>query len=225
VQTKPTSSIDSPPSAFEEKERWKTNIPESSTESKANTYLAAFLGVAALIGLLILVFNQPLQDITDTLWEWENGGYALYNGIGAGALSLIISLVQTWIFRYRLPDEKRFLFILSTTAAGVLGGFIGGMLINMGIISWSLIGLVVGVVGGTVASFAQSSLMRNNEAKEKWIAWDTGGWIVAWSIGWYIGLIIAPYSIVGMAVSAVFITAVIGFTLTRFLKSTPEFEF
>lgn len=205
-------------------ERWQPdNIPDDSSDSRTNTYLAAFVGVAALVGLLILVFNNLLTGITNALWN--NGGYGLYIGFGAGALSFIVSLIQVWIFRYRLPSDKRTWFVLATTVAGVAGGLFAGILISSYIIPWSLAGMIVGIIGGPIASFAQSTLIRNNEAKGRWIVWNSAGWITAWTVGWYLGVAIAPHGMIGMAGSAIFVTIVIGLSLVWFLKSTPEFEF
>lgn len=228
VRTKPrlaSVSDENPVSTFLSiDERWQPDsIPDAVPSSRANLYLAAFVGIGALIGLLILVFNDALNDIANAVWH--SGGYGIYISLGSSTLSFIVSLVQVWIFRYRLPSEKRIWFVLATTGAGIAGGLVAGIFLSSSIISWSLVGLIIGIVGGPLASFAQSTLMRNNEAKGKWIIWNSIGWLVAWTLGWYFGLVVDPQGTIGMAVSALFIIIVIGLSLVWFLKTTPEFEF
>lgn len=121
-----------------------------------------------------------------------------------------------------MRGQQKPLFILITVLSGVIGGAIGGALLQSRQIGAPELGLVAGAVTGLLTSFGQS-FMIHNEAKSKWLVWNTIGWALALYTGWALSLAVGGWS--GTAIGAGLIMIAMGVSLVLFLRLSPEFEF
>jgi uncharacterized protein (DUF58 family) len=77
-------------------------------------------------------------------------------------------------------------------------------------------------VTGVLTSFGQMFLIHN-EAKWRWLLWNTTGWALALYAGGALSLAIGGWS--GIAIGAGLIMVAMGVSLALFLRLSPEFEF
>jgi len=201
-------------------EKWQPAIGAPSRNTLLWRFVLVFAGVGSALAALVLLFPGLLASISYSFWLM--GGGAAFNGLGVGALALVISLVQVWIFRERVRGQQKPLFILITVLSGAIGGAIGGAMLQSRQIGGSELGLVAGAVTGVLTSFGQS-FMIHNEAKSKWLVWNTVGWALALYVGWALSLAVGGWS--GTAIGAGLIMIAMGVSLALFLRLSPEFEF
>lgn len=201
-------------------EKWQPAIGAPSRNALLWRFVLVFAGVGSALAGLVLLFPGLLASISYNVWLM--GGEAAFNGLGVGALALAISLVQVWIFRERVRGQQKPLFILITVLSGAIGGAIGGVLLQSGKIGRSELGLVAGAITGILTSFGQS-FMIHNEAKSKWLVWNTIGWALALYAGGALSLAVGGWS--GTAIGAGLIMIILGVSLVLFLRLSPEFEF
>jgi hypothetical protein len=200
--------------------RWRPEIRTPSRNARLGRFILTFAGVGLALAVLVLLFPGLLASAGYNFWLM--GGASAFNSLGVGALALIISLIQVWIFRERVRGQQKFWFVLITVLSGAIGGAIGGAMLQSRQIGASELCLVAGAVTGVLTSFGQMFLIHN-EAKWRWLLWNTTGWALALYAGGALSLAIGGWS--GIAIGAGLIMVAMGVSLALFLRLSPEFEF
>ena len=209
--------------------RRTTVIINSNTDDiSRNKNILKFAGIFIVVGIVFAyLIAQNATILTNIYAAVKVYGTAVADGIGSGILALLIGLIELWIFQQRMPQNKKLIFVLLTAASGIIGGAIGGGLVDARVITVHQIGFVVGILSGALTSFGYIFLMRTMGSNYRWLIWNTAAWAISWYTGWTVGLFIESNNggWMGSAVSAGLITILLGVFLTLYIWLTPDFEF
>lgn len=178
------------------------------------------LGVGSIF--LIVISGGLITQIAEQLRK--TSGASLTFAISNSFLALLVGCVYSWVFRCNIRKNKVWLFILVSSASGLIGGMVSGSIVQSGgSDNPFLIGAVTGFVSGSISSLGQNILMESKGMQRKWFLYSMISWLAIWSIGTPISWDLN--SILGMALSAAFIITASGGTLAIFLNKYPEIEF
>lgn len=184
----------------------------------------AMVGVTAVAALMI--FGSSVESIKKVA---QSANLVAFYGIGSTGLGLLLGLLQAWVFKSRLRIAKRAMYVLITTLSGLIGGAVVGVIGNMVLANSHVFlpnvvaGLVIGAIGGCVASLGQNAFLGNASAAVKWFLFNLISWAVIWGMGWLVASLIAGP--VGTSIGAGLILLLSGASLQVLLKYSPEIEF
>jgi hypothetical protein len=193
-------------------------LPSDNTTQKSIIKFAAiFLTGGIIITILVILFGDSLR------YMFTDDDIILLQILMNGSISLLIGILQAWIFKTRIKS-RLYAFIFFSLLGGVIGGLIGGILINSGIDTPLMIGAVNGVLAGGISSLAQNKLMGNKKYGMRWFLYNTVSWGVIFSIAWTIAWEHDTDTLT-LALTSGFLMIASGISLVAFLRNTPQIEF
>jgi len=187
---------------------------ENTVQTSSVKFASLFLVVAIITAILIIVFGEEVMG------KFGGGTAIPAQIIMNGSISFLIASLQAWIFKSKI--KSRIAFVSFALLGGVIGGFVGGLLINYGSRQPFIIGAVNGALAGGLSSLAQNKVMGNRTYGIRWFLYNLVSWtvidMIAWSVAWI------P-STQTMALAGGFILVASGIGLVIFLRQTPQIEF
>lgn len=184
----------------------------------------AMVGVTAVAALMI--FGSSVENIKKIT---QRADLVAFYGLGSTGLALLLGLLQAWVFKGRLRITKRAMYIGITTLSGLLGGAVVGVIGNIVLANSHVFipnivaGLLIGAIGGCIASLGQNFFLGNASAARKWFLFNLVSWTIIWGLGWLVAsLIPGP---IGTSIGAGLILLLSGASLQVLLKYSPEIEF
>ncbi len=199
----------------------KDGLPPPRKAAASFNFLLLFIVVAIIFAVAIVILQSFIVESGAALQQ-SGLNRIPEQTIMSGILAMLVGSVQAWILRSKIMSRIP-LFVAFALLGGLVGGFFGGLVVNIGAQSPWLIGAIIGGISGVTSSLLQNSVMRNRRYSSRWLLYSTITWLVLFSIGWAIGW--KPQDAVALALAAVLMIVGSGVGLALFLKQTPEIEF
>lgn len=195
-------------------------LPAENTAQKSSVkFLVIFLVSAVIIFLIVLQLGSTITSILEEISEFGKiPGQILLNG----SISVLLGIIQALIFRSKIKSRLH-VFVAFSLLGGVVGGCVGGLLLNSGLSVQPIIGAVNGLLAGGISSLAQNRLMGNKKHGQRWFLYNSISWALIFAIAWAIGS--DPNNLPLVALAGAFLMVASGISLVAFLRRTPQIEF
>lgn len=199
----------------------KKGLPAENTPQKSSfNFVLLFAVVGVIFGFLVLLFQDSIFSQGAQLAQTGSNlpEQILINSI----LALLVGSVQAWVFKGKVKSRIP-MFIAFSIVGGLVAGICGGLIIDGGLHSPFIVGLVSGAIAGGLSSSGQNSVMRNSKYGSKWFIYSIFSWSIIFAITWVIGWL--PDTGTDMAVASLFLMIASGVGLAVFLNQVPQIEF
>lgn len=194
----------------------KKGLPSAATAGRASfMYVALFTIVGIIIAVAVLIVGK----LTANLLQSRLTAQVLMMGL----LALLVGILQSTIFRSKIRSRLPTFFGFSLLG-GVVGGLVGGSLMEGDFLKPLVIGAINGFLAGAISSAAQNRLMGNTKYGGRWFFYNAVSWAIIFAIGWLIGWQQSS-DFTNVAIAGAFIMIASGISLVVFLRGTPQIEF
>ena len=196
--------------------------PENTRQKKTLVYVGLFIILGILISLFILAFENSLDQIRKGI-EDSLGFIFVFAG-GMLLITILISVVQTVIFKDSISKSKIVPFIIYAAVGGGTGGFVGGKIMVEieyyvpNFMTSLLIGALIGAIVGILSSIGQNTILKSKEEKYLWVWYSLISNIFVYATGLAMSVLKPGFE--GTAIGVIVMMFISGIALFIFLPQT-----